>query len=55
VGVRGICVIPHKVVLEDLGEFGKIPHRVPWTAAENAVRARARARLRRRLKGDYEW
>ena len=47
--------IPYKVVLEDMGEFGKIPHRVPWTASENAVRARARARMRRRLKGNYNW
>ena len=47
--------IPYKVVLEDMGEFGKIPHRVPWTAAENMVRQRARARMRRRWKGNYEW
>jgi hypothetical protein len=47
--------IPHKVVLEDYGEHGKIPHRVPWTAAENMVRQRARARMKRRGKGNYEW
>lgn len=53
--LEGFAFIPHKVVLEDMGEFGKIPHRVPWTAAENMVRQRARARMRRRLKGNYNW
>ena len=46
---------PFKVVLEDMGEFGKIPHRVRWSSAEAAVRKRARARIKRRGRGNWEW